>query len=247
MSFNLSYHYDQWGVNIPYTHIKHRQFMISAAWQWMHESKVNTVSVLDDPDRFKRDFRDDYHVIKTLKDLVDDADYVIAYNGARFDNKELNTGLAKHDLGPCHDYKTIDPCSIAKRKFRFKGGNSLANLCQFFGLEEQKGSVDLEDWIAATEGCPKAIKKIVSYNKQDIPTMVGVYEKIKAYAPGINMNHFVNRDGEEIGVCRLCGSSNLTLHKRRKLTDATVKHQYKCDDCGTYTTLSRSVRVSKYR
>ena len=247
MSFNVSYHYDQWKVNIPWTHVKHRQFMICAAWQWIGTNKIHTVSVLDDPNRFKKNFRDDYHVLKTLKDQIDDADAVIAYNGRRFDVKEINTGLVKHGLGPTHDYVMLDPIQIAKSKFRFKGGNSLANLCDFFRLPVQKGKVELCDWIGGTEGDRDSINKIVEYNKTDIPTMIGVWEKIKAYAPSkLNMNHFVDPKGLTV-VCAQCGSPNLNLHKKRKTSRASIRYQYQCRDWGTYTTTGKSIRTSNFR
>lgn len=238
MSFSISYHYDQWGVNIPWTHIKQRQFMISVAWKWFGEEEIHAVSLLDDPKRFLKDHTDDYHVIKTLRDLIEQADATVAFNGDRFDTKELNTGLIKHDLKPCHNYVQIDPCKIAKNKFRFKGGNSLANLCDFFALDVQKGKVELDDWIGATEGNPDSIEKIVEYNKGDIPTMEQVWNKIKPYAPAkLNLNHFI----KGADVCPSCGGCDLSLHRRRKTTRATTRFQYKCQDCGHYMTTGKAL------
>lgn len=243
MSFNVSYHYDQWGVNIPHTHIKHTQFMISAAWRWFGQKKIHAVSVLDDPKRFEKDFRDDYHVINTLREQIDQADATVAFNGDRFDTKEFNTGLIKHNFQPAHDYVQIDPIKIAKRKFRFKGGNSLDNLCKFLNLNVQKGHVDLKDWIAATEGDPKAIRKIVKYNKGDIPTLEAVWRKVKPFAPSqLNMNHFVAAD-----VCSHCGGANLKLHYRRKAARATVRYQFQCRDCGGYTTTGKAIKSENFR
>lgn len=245
MSFNVSYHYDQWGTNIPWTHIKQRQFMISAAWQWIGQDDIYSVSVLDDPKRFKKDHTDDYHVIKTLKEEIKNADAVIAYNGRKFDVKEINTGFVKHDLGPSHDYVILDPIQIARSKFRFKGGNSLANLCDFLELDVQKGKVELSDWIGATEGNEASINKIVKYNKNDIPPMVGVWDKIKAYAPAkINMNHWAQFDqktGEPFDICPGCGSPNL---ERRgfALTRAGKFQRYQCKTCGQWSRGKKNIR-----
>jgi len=180
--------------------------LISAAWQWYGQKKVHAVSLLDDKERFKKDFRDDYHVAKTIKEQVDKADAIVAFNGDRFDVKELNYALVKHGLGATSNPIQIDPFKIAKSKFRFKGGNSLRNLCEVLGVKEQKGHVDDETWIAAAEGCPKAIKKVVTYNKGDIPTLRAVYNILKPYAPAkLNMNHFVY----DADVCPSCGSAEL--------------------------------------
>lgn len=243
MSFNVSYHYDQWKVNIPWTHIKQRQFMISAAWQWIGSDNIYTACVLDDKARFEKDHTDDYHVIKSLKDEIDQADAVIAYNGRRFDIKEINTGLDRHRLGPLHEFVLLDPIQIAKSKFRFKGGNSLANLCNLFELPVQKGKVELEDWIGATEGNKESIKKVVEYNITDIPTMVMVWERIKPFAPSkLNMNHFVDAD-----VCSHCGSPDLKLHMKKKATRATIRYQYRCQDCHGFTTTGKTIRTENFR
>lgn len=246
VSFNVSYHYDQWGVNIPWTHIKHRAFLISAAWKWLGKDKIHTVSLLDDPKRFKKDFRDDYHIVSTLRDVIDNADATVAFNGNRFDTKEFNTGLIKHGLKPCHEYIKIDPFQLAKSHFRFKGGNSLANLCAFFELDVQKGDIDLKTWIGAAEGCPKAIKKVVKYNKGDIPTMEQVWRKMEPYGISrLNRNLFIN----DADVCSHCGSPNLALHKIRKAARATLRYQYQCQEehCGGYTTTGKSLKTENFR
>lgn len=243
MSYSVAYHYDQWGVNIPHTHIKHPQFMISAAWKWYGQKKIHTVSVLDDKKRFKKNFRDDYHVINTLREEILDADATVAFNGDRFDTKELNTGMVKHGLKPLHNYIQIDPLKIAKSKFRFKGGNSLDNLCKALDVGVQKGKIDNKTWFAATEGCEKAINKVVRYNKGDIPTMEAVWEKIRPYAPSkLNMNLFVNAN-----VCSNCASPNLQLAKRRKCAKSTIRYQYQCQDCGTYTTTGKAIKTTELR
>ena len=223
MSLQVGYFYDQWKTNIPHHKIKHRGFMISAAWQWYGQKKIHAVSVLDDPKRFKKDFRDDYHVIKALKEELDKADAVVAFNGDRFDIKEINTGLVKHGLGPIHNLVQIDPCKIARQRFRFKGGNSLRNLCEFFKVKTPKGDIDDKTWIEAAEGCPKAIKRVVKYNKTDIPSMLEVWEKIRPYAPArLNANLFISED-----VCPSCGHPDLEQRGYR-YTRAGAYHRLRC-------------------
>lgn len=248
MSYNISYHYDQWGVNIPWSRIKQRQFMICAAWQWVGEKKRHAVSILDDPKRFKSDHTDDYHVVKTLWDLMNQADAVLAYNGIGFDFKEILTAAAKHDLGPLHNFVPLDPFRIAKAKFRFKGGNSLANLCDFFGLP-QKSKVEEKDWIGATEGNVQSIKKIVKYNLDDLPPLLGIWEKIKPYVPSkLNMNLFVDPITQP-EVCAHCGGAELEQHRVRHFKITGARYQYKCKDkkCLGFTTFSKAIRTTRLK
>lgn len=230
MSLNVSYHYDQWKINIPWQNIKHRQFMICASWQWYGQKAITSVSVLDNKSRFRKDHRDDYHVIKALAAAVDQANATVAYNGARFDEKELNTGVVKHGLPPLSDHAVLDPYQMARSRFRFKGGNSLANLCDFFDVAERKGKVELEDWIAATEGDPKAIRRVIAYNRDDIPPMAAIWTKLRPFVPAkINMNHFVDEDVSG-GVCPACASASI-VKNGVKYTRVTSRQQWQCKDC----------------
>lgn len=226
ISLKVGYFYDQWNTNIPHTQIKHGAFMISAAWRWMGERKIHTVSVLDDPKRFKKDRRDDYHVIKTLREQVDKADAIVAHN-LKFDLKHLKAGIARHGLHPA-DAVQICTLQIARSGFNFSGGNSLDNLCQELEVDAQKGKIYMPTWIEAAEGCPKAIKQVVKYNKGDIPTLEGLYSKLKPFVPAkLNMNHFI----PEADVCPSCASANL---KRNGVQygRATRKQKWACLDCG---------------
>lgn len=227
MALQVGYFYDQWNTNIPAHKIKHHGFMISAAWSWYGRNKIDAVSVLDDPKRFKKNHRDDFHVIKKLSEVVNEADAIVAFNGDNFDMKELNTGLIKHSLEPLKHVVQIDPYKIAKKHFRFKGGNSLRNLCEFLDVKAEKGKVDDDVWIAAAEGDPAAIKKVLKYNKGDIPTLKQVYEKIKPFTPAkLNLNHFVEAD-----VCPSCASPDFIRYGRFYRMSG-FKQQFRCNDCG---------------
>jgi hypothetical protein len=227
VALQVGYFYDQWNTNIPAHKIKHRGFMICAAWKWLGNDKIHTVSILDDEKRFKKNHRDDYIVAKKLSEQINEADAICAYNGDNFDVRELNASLVLHGLPPLRQVVQIDPYKIAKKHFRFKGGNSLRNLCDLFDVKEKKLHVDDDIWIGAADGNIKDIKTVVSRCKSDIPTMIAVYDKLKPYAPAkIDYNHFI----PEADVCPSCGHPEF---KRDgcKYSAAGKRQQFRCRKC----------------
>ena len=60
--------------------------IVCASYKTLGKKKTKTVSVLDDPKRFKKNVNDDYHVIKTLRDEFEDVDILVHHNGDAFDN-----------------------------------------------------------------------------------------------------------------------------------------------------------------
>jgi len=238
VALKVGYFYDQWNTNIPYTRIKHHSFLFSGAWMWEHElGNIHTVSLLDDPKRFKLDFRDDKFVARTLRDEINKADAIVAHNGDKFDVKELNSRLAKHGLKPTNNPIQLDTLKMAKQHFRYSGGNSLANLCEFFCLDEIKGKITEKTWIAAAEGDAKAIKEVVKYNKGDIPPLRDIYLIQRPFAPcKLNQNLFTVDD-----VCPACGTKSwckngtLTEAKEDMLvhrTRITARQKWQCKGCG---------------
>jgi hypothetical protein len=71
-----------------------------------------------------------------------------AHNGSRFDIPWLNSVALKYGMPSLVGKKLIDPCSVAFRNYRI-GRNSLGNLADFLGLEEQKMPVSIEVWKSA--------------------------------------------------------------------------------------------------
>lgn len=237
VALKLGYFYDQWNTNIPASRIKHHSFLLSAAWMWESEQpKVHSVSLLDDAHRFKRDFRDDKYVAKIMRDVINKADAIVAHNGDKFDVKELNGRLAKHGLKPTNNPIQIDTLKMAKQHFRYSGGNSLANLCEFFDLDTVKSKITDETWMAAAEGDAKAIQTVVDYNRDDVPPLRGIYLIQRPFAPAkLNQNLFTVDD-----VCPACGTKSWkkngtqpeieenTIYRTR----ITARQKWACKACG---------------
>lgn len=252
IALKVGYFYGQWNTNIPHHKIKHHSFMLSCAWMWEHDfGNVMGVSLLDNQRRFKKNFRDDYHVAKTMRDVINKADAIVAHNGDKFDVKELNARLAKHGLKPTRSPIQIDTLKTAKQFFRYSGGNSLANLCAFFELDNIKSKITDETWIAACEGDPVAIQLVQDYNLDDVPPLRELYLIQRPFAPAkLNQNLFTNDD-----VCPSCGSKdwkkNGTQPEIEELshyrTRITARQKWACNKCGYSIVDKKTVKSARLR
>lgn len=192
---------------MPARNIKHHQFCICAAWKWHHEVSVQSISVLEDEKRFKKNFRDDYIVAKKLHELFEEADVIVAHNGDSFDLKHANTLFIKHGLGPVPQIKSIDTLKLARKYFSFPG-NGLNDLLTFFNLP---GKLDGPSWIGLTEGVEKEIIKAVKYCRGDIRALERLFVKIRPYARNLP----ALRPIKDVCECAACSSKLLKNHGTR--------------------------------
>jgi DNA polymerase III epsilon subunit-like protein len=233
---NIAATFPVFNAFINYKAILRDWHILSVAYSWEGEQKVHAVSVMDDPKRFAKDPHDDYHVIKFMRDLIEQADAVVAHNGDKFDMKKFNSRLAYHRLPPLPNVVQIDTLKIAKDKFGFTF-NRLDYLARHLGVG-RKIKTDEDLWLECLNGSIKALTKMVRYNKMDIRVLKRVYKIIAPFAPAkLNMNHFTNKM-----VCPLCGHKHVHRHKRRKLARAGTMLQYRCasDKCGHYFSVPES-------
>lgn len=127
-----------WGIHdqkISYKDIIHEWFLISGQWSWNDSKKINTVSLLDDPKRFKKNFRDDYHVVSTLRDVISEADIVVGHNINGHDLKKIQAKIIEYRLQPLKIPLIIDTYTWAK-KYGFTS-RKLGDLCDKLGLEKK--------------------------------------------------------------------------------------------------------------
>jgi len=226
-----------WGLfnqNIGHDAILHDWWMICAAWRWHGTKKIETVSVLDDPERFAEDHTDDYEVTRRLHEVLSKADVLVGHNGDNFDLKKFNARAVYHGFDPLPPIATVDTLKVARKHFKISS-NRLDYLGTFFGVG-QKVSTPKGLWLRALDGDKKAIKTMVNYNKGDIRLLNDVYDKLLPWMDKHpNRNLFLDDEGLAM-VCPKCGSHNLTKQGTRISTRLGTRQQYKCGDCGGWST-----------
>lgn len=219
--------WDRYDQTVAMNQVLQEKFVLCWAAKWQDEKAIRADALHYHKKAYERDPTNDKTILKTIWQLLDEADYVVAHNGKKFDVRILNARFALHGLPPPSPYTVIDTLLLARKTFKFTS-NRLDDLAQALGVG-QKVSTDFGLWKAIVERQDrKAFDKMVVYNKQDIRILEGVYDKLKAWH---------RHPSTDNGECPACQSSR--LQKRGEQRTATgVFQRYHCQDCGHW---SRSV------
>lgn len=210
--------------------IKRDWSMLGAAWMFLDDDKAQAVSVHPDKPL------DDYEVIKKLHSVLSEADILIGHNSDNFDLKKFNTRAIYYDLPPISPKQSVDTLKIARKYFKFTS-NRLSYICEYLKVGAYKDNSP--NWRLIIDGCPKELRYMRKYNKQDVLATKALYLKLRSYHhTHPNMNNPAVRDvsGELINVCKKCQSGNVYKVKVRYLASGRARQQYQCQDCGAYST-----------
>jgi DNA polymerase elongation subunit (family B) len=218
---------------ISHKAIRQDWFIISAAWKWLGESKIHSISILDN----KKDLFDDTAVTRKLRELTEEADIIVHHNGDKFDLKKLHTRIIKHGIEPFHRKPlTIDTLKQARKHFSFTS-NRLDYLGIFLGVGKKVPTED-DLWEKVLDGDRKAIARMVHYNKGDVKLQEAVFKRL---APYIDHPGFISDDRPRCQNVN-CRSIHLVKNLLRYTAGGIPKQQYRCRDCGSYTTDKHRVK-----
>lgn len=212
---------------IPYKNIIEDWFIICAAWKELGSRTTSAVSVLDDAKRFKKNHKDDYYVVKTIREALEDVDILIAFNGDKFDTKMFNSRLISHGLPPLPKIVFIDPLKEVKKVAKFSSHrlDFLSTALTGSGKMETPG----DTWMKAMQGDESAIKLMVRYNKVDVKKLEEVYLKLRPY-----FKSHPNLAKPETCNCPKCSSKN-TQKRGVRMRASGIRYQsYQCQDCGSW-------------
>lgn len=215
-----TYSLKQYSKYLNYKDIKRPVSIFCAAWQWYGQPFILSTSVLKDTLRFEQCFWDDYYVVKTLHDVLSQADIIIAHNGDNFDWKMFTARSLYHGLPPVKKPLMIDTLKIARKEFKIES-NALGYLCKFLGVENKMES---PDWGKIAKGDAEEIERAERYCRGDIRSLRGVYEKLRPFTTNhANLNAIHGQGGN----CPKCG--HWDLEKRGfNYTKAGKYQAYQC-------------------
>lgn len=234
-SYLLMAAFSRYDLKVAYSQVFQEWFIISATFKILGEKTIHRTSLLDDMKRFKKDFKDDYVITKTLRDFISSVDILIAHNGDNFDWKKFKAKLIKHKLPPIRKPLLIDTFKEAKTA-HFTSAK-LGDLAIFLELDAKKHSSS-GDWLTVTLPYGKyekgeitkqkkiaAIKRILKYNVGDLPPLEALYLELRPYMtrhPNLNQWHV---DAKR--RCKNCGSVDI-------ISDGFSRgyKQYTCKSCG---------------
>lgn len=228
---SISYTFGRFNYNIMWNQVEQEPIMLTWSAKWLYSAEVLSDKITKDEVLRV----DDSRIVKSLWDLMDKADIVVAHYGDRFDIPMLNTRAILNGLPPYNTIRSIDTKKVASGVFKFPS-NKLDAIASYFGLEG-KIQTEFQLWIDCLKGKSEAIQEMETYNIQDVFVLEEVYMKLRPYIkshPNIAVYMDTNTQ-----VCSTCGSTHLTKSGKFQYTNTGKFPLYRCE-CGALSRGRRS-------
>lgn len=218
--------------------VKEHWYVLSFAAKWRGVKGPIIVKGLDDYPKYLGGNSTEKDLLKEIHSLLDEADIVVAHNGADFDVKKLNARFIEHGLTPPSPYKVVDTKRDLTKVARFSS-NRLNWLSKQLGTGQK--TMEHHDW-KLWEGCMKGDTKswraMKVYNRHDVVLLQELYEILSPWIEQPNANMWSDRP-----VCSnpACGSRKL---EKRGFSRAKTRlyQRYQCKDCGAWSRDSECVK-----
>lgn len=222
-----------WKQNVSLDQIEQDWFIMSYAAKWAGEDKV----IYQD---CREDVGNDLDMLRSIHELLSEADFVVAHNGIKFDIPKINARMILNGLPPPAPYKLLDTLAIAKRTFGFTS-NKLAyltdKLCEQKKLDHAKFA-GWKLWNECMAGNAEAWDEMRVYNEMDVVSLEELYLILRPWTPN-HPNIAIYSPVTDV-ACPKCGSSSLIKRGVRR-SNKGIYQRYQCTSCGgwsrsTYTT-----------
>lgn len=222
-----------YGKNLSTKYVIRDWYLLCVCLKKKGDKKVTTFTAHDSglPE-------DDYNVVKSVREYLEDVDILIAHNGDKFDMKAFNARLMFHKLPPLPKIIQLDTLKEARKVARITS-NRLDYIAFHLGIEERKIKHERDLWrdLLFDTGDAQAMREMARYCAQDVVVLENVYNEMLPY-----MKSHPNIADCDTMNCPKCNSSNTIKHKKRRTASGIVKQQHQCKDCGSYFTPRASER-----
>lgn len=199
--------------------------IICFGYKYLGEKTTHCLNVWDTKG-YKGDINNDKQLVKTIYEILKDADAVITQNGKRFDWKFIQTRLMKYGFPPLNKIPHIDTKQLAKQNL-FLFNNRLSTIGKVLVDDDKMDNGGWDLWVKVYQGDKKAMEKMSRYCKQDVRLTEKVFNKLKPFATNIP-NHNLWSEGKK--VCPSCGSKRLKSNGWKR-TKTKEYRQMRCLDC----------------
>lgn len=166
-----------------------------------------------------------------LRNLLDEADAVVTYNGDRYDLPKIRGHLMLEGEKPFAPPTSIDLIKTVK-KFGFVM-NRLAYIAPLLKVGNKMKHEGFDLWKSVLAGDTKAQGRMEKYCIQDVKVTAALYQKIKGFI--LDHPHMGNAKNE----CGNCGSKHIHLRGFRRTKMFKIQ-RLQCVDCGAWSTGTRS-------
>lgn len=220
-----------WDNNLGLDQIDQDWFMLSWSAKWLGDKEVIYDALPFYPAYYKQFPTDDYNITLSIRNLLDEADIVVAHNGNKFDIPKIYAKCLEHGIPPPSPFRKVDTLVEAKKHFRLTS-NKLDYIANLLGFG-RKIKTDFRLWIDCMNGDKKAWDRMVKYNIKDVILLEKVYLKMRPWMVN-HPNVGVYQDAGDKIVCPKCGSNH--LQRRGFVYTSLSKFQrFQCTTCGGWS------------
>lgn len=191
-----------WGLfnqNFSLEQVEEDSSIISFSAKWYDEEEVMYMDVTENTEE---------DLLKALHNLLDEADFVIAHNGRRFDLKKIRARMVVYGMKPYSPVRVIDTLEIVKKEFGFTS-NKLSYLTNLLCKNHIKSGHEkfpgIKLWKEFLKGNKEAIDEMRNYNIIDVLSLQELYDVISPWSSTLpnfdiyNVEEFDEDEWEEDG------------------------------------------------
>ena len=223
---NIAYVWGAWQQNVGQKQWLKKTHIMSFAAKWLGSDEV-----------FYKENRkaNDADIVRSLYDLLDAADIVVAHNGVKFDLPTIIGRGVVHSYSPPSPYFIVDTCVVARKELRLVS-NSLANLCEELGLpkkDDHKKFPGFELWLGCLRNDDDAWEEMREYNIADVVSLEALYLRLRPYMR-YHPNVIRTENNEEV-ACPKCGSKNIQWRGYYYTKSGICYKKFVCMDCGGWS------------
>ena len=219
-----------WDQNIALDMIIEDWSVLSWAAKWVGSEEVIYQDLSGNSD-----YTDDKIIIKGIWELLNQADVIVTQNGARFDEKKLNTKFEEHGFGPPTPFKHIDTLKIKKKYLALTSNKlefSTGKFNEKYTKLKHKKFPGMSLWLECLKGNQEAWAEMKEYNIHDVLSLEELYMRLKKWDKTINYGVYT---GEKFS-CPTCGNVDLEERESSFNFTKTGKFQnYFCKACGSHS------------
>ena len=224
---SMAYVWSFWKQNVGHDMVAdYGGYIMSCSLKWLGS---------DDVIYLENRKENDKKIVTKICKYLDEADFVIAHNGKKFDIPFIKARAVINNVPPPSPYKVIDTLQIAKKEMMFKR-NTLQYIAEALDVPLRKLDharyPGFKLWLGCLNGEEGAWQEMKKYNIMDVEVLEQVYLRLRPWSSN-HPNILLDQQLDSI-ACPRCGSYD--VGKRGFYTTNKGKYQrYCCGNCGGWS------------